>query len=222
MWQSPHAKSFSGDEMSRPPLAIPTDKHAAFFRSPAGAAVLACGWFAVVIFGGLAMSRHAGAAGPVVQTAKVWPVGDRLPRAHGIATLVMAVHPECPCTRASVNDLEMLMTRCQGRLHTIVLFVEPAGLKADTAAAELWQSAARIEGVTCLHDCNGDLAARFGAGTSGQVFVYDTDGVLQFSGGITASRGHAGDTDGANAIEAIANHEEPATRQAPVFGCSLH
>ena len=160
-------------------------------------------------------------AGPVIHPNAFWPAGDRLPRAAGLATLVMILHPNCPCSRASLDELEVLMTRCHGRLNAIVLFAETPGLVDDSITTDLWQSANRIPGVISRRDQDGKLSASFGAETSGQVFLYDTTGALRFNGGITISRGHSGDSDGLNAITAIVSGQDSAVKQTPVFGCSL-
>ena len=68
-------------------------------------------------------------------------------------------------------------------------------------------------------DKSGEEAAQFGARTSGFVVVYGPDDKLRFSGGITGSRGHAGDNVGRRAvIAALAGGHPPAH---PVFGCGL-
>jgi hypothetical protein len=64
-------------------------------------------------------------------------------------------------------------------------------------------------------------AGRFGAETSGHTLLYGADGRLLFSGGITASRGHAGENAGESAIIALVNHQTPLRSQTLVFGCSL-
>jgi hypothetical protein len=70
-------------------------------------------------------------------------------------------------------------------------------------------------------DRNGVEAARFGAETSGFVTLFDVSGHLLFRGGITASRGHAGDNVGADAIVSLVNGAPARHRQTPVFGCGL-
>jgi hypothetical protein len=45
---------------------------------------------------------------------------------------------------------------------------------------------------------------------------------LQFSGGITASRGHSGDNLGRSAVVALVTTGESATNHTSVYGCSLH
>ena len=113
------------------------------------------------------------------------------------------------------------MASCQGRLAVSVLFVKPPGLAREWEKNALWRSAAQIPGVNIACDDGGIEAARFDASTSGQTFLYSSDGKLLFRGGITASRGHAGDNAGSDAIALLVNGQTPAINHTPVFGCSL-
>ena len=72
-----------------------------------------------------------------------------------------------------------------------------------------------------VFDPDGVEARRFGAETSGHTLLFGADGRLLFSGGITASRGHAGDNAGESAIVALVNNQTPTRTQTLVFGCSL-
>ena len=87
---------------------------------------------------------------------------------------------------------------------------------------DLWRSAARIPGVAVLSDLNGTEAHLFEAQASGQTMLYDAAGNLQFSGGITASRGHSGDSPGRSAILSIIDTGNSSTSHTSVYGCSLH
>jgi hypothetical protein len=69
-------------------------------------------------------------------------------------------------------------------------------------------------------DTNAKEAQRFGARTSGEVALYDDAGRLAFRGGITAARGHEGDSTGRDAILRWLNHL-PADKCSPTFGCPL-
>ena len=80
---------------------------------------------------------------------------------------------------------------------------------------------AAIPGVKVLIDENGTEAGLFDAHVSGQVLLYDTEGKLVFHGGITESRGQAGDNAGRAAIESIVNQGTSDRDQTPVFGCPL-
>lgn len=72
-----------------------------------------------------------------------------------------------------------------------------------------------------VNDGDGVEAKRFGAFTSGQALLYDAQGQLRFSGGITDSRGHEGDNAGREAIEAILAGKTATTTLTDVFGCGL-
>lgn len=150
-----------------------------------------------------------------------WPADSRISRATDRATLIMLAHPHCPCTRASIGELARLMTEAQGRVTAYVLFVKPQGFTTDWEKTDLWTSAAAIPGVQVVADDGGTEASRFHAATSGQTMLYDSQGQLLFSGGITSARGHAGDNAGRAAIVSLLTSNEAAQQKTPVFGCPL-
>lgn len=139
-------------------------------------------------------------------------------------TLLMFAHPKCSCTMASIEELEQLMARCGDLVHVRVIVFQPTEAAADWADTRLLRRAQSIDGVQVEADLNGALAAQFGARTSGQVFLYDRQGQLLFSGGITGSRGHVGDNAGLDAVIKLLR-EPPVSGAVPikfaVFGCSL-
>jgi hypothetical protein len=134
---------------------------------------------------------------------------------------LMLAHPHCPCTRASIGELAQVMAHAVGKVNAFVLFVRPPGAGADWDDSDLRRSAAAIPGVTVLTDDGGTEGAKFGAETSGHTLVFDREGTLVFSGGITASRGHAGDNAGESAVLAALRGETMAQSRTPVFGCLL-
>jgi hypothetical protein len=85
----------------------------------------------------------------------------------------------------------------------------------------LWRRAAAIPGVIALRDRDGAKAKSFGAETSGDVIAYGNDGRLLFHGGLTAARGHEGDSFGRQRLLAVLRGETPDRRDSPVFGCNL-
>jgi hypothetical protein len=144
-----------------------------------------------------------------------------VPRQTDKPMLLMLAHPHCPCTRASVGELAQVMAHAVGKVNAYVLFVKPSGAGADWDDTDLRRSAAAIPGVMVLTDENGTEAARFGAETSGHTLVFDRNGTLIFSGGITASRGHAGANAGESAVLAALSQQAIVRNRPPVFGCSL-
>jgi hypothetical protein len=151
----------------------------------------------------------------------LWPADSRIQRVSDRDTLVMIVHPHCPCSRASMSELAMLMAQSQGRVAAYVLFLKPADFPDNWEKTDLWQSAASIPGVTPIVDYDGVEASRFHAMTSGQTVLYDAGGRLLFSGGITMARGHAGDNAGRSAIVSLVNTGTAEQTETPVFGCPL-
>src|ERR1051325_2099875 len=70
-----------------------------------------------------------------------WPSDSSLPRVPGRRpTLVMAAHPRCPCTRASLAELSWIMAHSPGQLSVLVLFLKPSTTPDDWEKSELWQS----------------------------------------------------------------------------------
>jgi hypothetical protein len=133
----------------------------------------------------------------------------------------MAVHPQCPCTRASIGELERLMAHSNRLVDAYLLFYRPDGVPPDWEQTGLWTRAAAIPGVQVVRDDRGEEAERFGALASGQAMLYSANGDLLFRGGITSSRGHAGDNPGRAAIVALVQHEPTTRTVTPVFGCTL-
>ena len=76
------------------------------------------------------------------------------------------------------------MTQWNGRVQAEVVFVQPPELASSWAQTDLWRSVSLIPGATRVLD-DGTEARLFGAATSGQTIVYDREGRLLFSGGIT-------------------------------------
>jgi hypothetical protein len=135
--------------------------------------------------------------------------------------LLMFVHPQCPCSQASLSELELLMRHCAASLDAKVFFVQPQGLDEAWLKGALWKRASAIPGVEVAVDKQGKEAALFGAETSGSVCLYAPDGTLRFQGGITGARGHEGDNVGLSFIEQSVLEGRPGLSRTAVFGCSL-
>ena len=151
----------------------------------------------------------------------VWPAGTRIARNRDRATLVLFAHPQCPCTRASLAELARLMARSEDRLGANVVILRPSDVGGGWDSSDLWRRASAIPGVTIVRDDDGVEAARFHATTSGATVLYDIQGRLVFSGGITLARGHEGDSAGLQRIRSLLRTGKADRSDAPVYGCSL-
>jgi hypothetical protein len=189
-------------------------------RSPWFVCVL-CVWIMALAASFAFLERYATTPGGAGAAVKNWPIGTVLVPDPERANLVLLAHPRCPCTRASMDELERLAARCRGLVAIHVLFYRPGTSANDWAKTDLWERAAAIPDAQVRADTDGTEAARFGAATSGQVLLYDRDGRLLFSGGITNARGHAGASMGADAILAGLTTGNPGRKETPVYGCPL-
>lgn len=178
-------------------------------------------WLTCVGTGWHALWRYAATEGEAARVPLHWPTTKAIPLAKDRATLLVTLHPRCPCSRATLGELAKIMAEAQTRVETFALFVRPPGVPVDWEQTALWQQAARIPGVHVLSDENGTEAQRFGVKTSGQALLYDPAGCLLFSGGITAGRGHAGDNEGRTTIVGLLQGNSATEAGTPVYGCSL-
>jgi hypothetical protein len=150
-----------------------------------------------------------------------WPAASEVPRSAEHHTLLIFLHPRCPCSRASMAELARIMERRAGALSAHVLFIKPTGVSKDWTNTSLWRSAEQIPGVNALVDDLGREADLFAADTSGQTLLYDAAGQLVFQGGITASRGHYGANPASNQVISLLDGETTQPGETPVYGCPL-
>jgi hypothetical protein len=178
-------------------------------------------WLVTAVAGLWVVWAYDNTPGATAVPVADWPAGSRLERASDRATLVLLAHPRCSCTPASIGELAEVIARVRTPPRTYVVFLKPSTFDDGWERTPLWQSAARIPNVNVVRDDDGLEARQFSGATSGQTYLYDSDGVLQFSGGITSARGHAGDNPGCAALVALLERLEPDQRRTNVFGCPL-
>lgn len=150
-----------------------------------------------------------------------WPKLSELARVGGKDTLVMAIHPACPCSRASLAELERAAPGLWDHVDLDVVFFEPPVKPAGWDSVGLWERASGIPGARVIKDREGRELRRFGMTTSGEVKLFDEAGKLLFHGGITESRGHEGENPGLDALLAAVRDGKPASKPSPVFGCAI-
>ena len=179
-------------------------------------------WLSGTGFGLSRLWVYESSPGEAARCRADWPACSPLPRPADRCTLVMFAHPRCPCTGASLAELQWVVTRARGRATAFVCFFAPENSPPNWEKTRLWDAAAALQGVSPRRDEGGRLARLFGARTSGQVFVYDPEGRLVYSGGITAARGHPGDNAGREAVLSLLNGSPARRTDVPVFGCPLN
>jgi hypothetical protein len=176
-------------------------------------------WLLLVVGGGLPFWTHLTSPGDAGQPPIQWPATTDPEWNSRGPTLLLFAHPQCPCTRASLSELAAIVAR-SGSTVTVV-FHRPEGAPLAWREAELVQQARRLARVQVVWDDTGRVRRTFGVQTSGHALVYDEQGRLQYSGGITAGRGHAGDNAGRMTALACLQSTEARICRLPVFGCPL-
>jgi hypothetical protein len=150
----------------------------------------------------------------------MWPVRSRIVPERNRWTLVMLIHPHCSCTRASLQELERIIEMSGPSLQTYVFVYRPSDFHSGWEKTETFEAAKHLQRAHVIVDPDGREARLFGGFTSGQTFLYDGDGALRFSGGVTSLRGHAGVNRGSMDVVDIV-HARAHQGTHPVFGCAI-
>ncbi len=181
-------------------------------------------WAFATTAGLVAVWRYADRPTDPGEPAQGWPAGSDIPRGEGSATVLMFVHPECACSRASLAELERVLARApEGATATVVFMSSPSSLRPPGEESGLQQRARQVRGVNLLVDADGRESLRFGVNSSGHVLGYDREGRLRFTGGLTPGRGHEGATRARDHLLALYRGERTGGGgdALPVYGCGL-
>lgn len=183
---------------------------------------LAVAWLIVIGIGFSILSRYENSPGGSGAASIDWPAQSQLFHHTNHPTLILFAHPRCPCTKATIEELALLMACSPSPIDAHVIFFKPPGLVDDWAQTDLWRSAVRIPGVKVHLDEGNREAANFHVVTSGHALLYDAQGRLLFNGGITKARGQSGVNTGRAAImDRLNGHSEQSYASTHIFGCSL-
>ncbi|MDJ0976569.1 MAG: hypothetical protein QNJ98_19085 [Planctomycetota bacterium] len=177
-----------------------------------GAVALVGVWLVATLAGFAWLAAYQGAPGPTADAGD-WPTTSALEVPTG-PTLLLFLHPECACSRATIAELNRLLPRLAEQ-PAVQIVMSGVG---DT----ITPLAAAVPGARMHHDPGATEARRFGATTSGHLFVYDRVGRLGFHGGITRARAHEGPNDGVEAVVGLLQGNASGTVVTPVFGCLLY
>jgi hypothetical protein len=179
-------------------------------------------WFGGMSFGfwkALDYERAATQSGsPPVQ----WPVSGAPQRNPTRPTLLIFIHPKCPCTRATLRELDRLLAHHQkNELTVLAIFLSSEGHPSGWEKTDLWTYACGIPGVQALADARDSWRKMFHAKSSGECLLYSPSGELRFHGGITSGRGHEGYSGSQTSLSRAIAHESTSLQRTAVFGCAL-
>jgi hypothetical protein len=129
--------------------------------------------------------------------------------------LIIALHSQCPCSIATVQNLSTLSIAERSRMHITLVFTGP-----DPHHSPVMDKAASLPEAEKVFLDEEAVLKTYGARTSGQALLYSTSGRLLYCGGLTEARGEPGASAGLRAItQTLAGL--PCIASAPVYGCAL-
>ena len=136
------------------------------------------------------------------------------------ACVILFYHPHCPCTRATVNNLDLIQQTIKRSVRLFAFAYHPKSKDSSWINTPVTRQLAKI-GFETTPDPGATVCQRFGVFTSGHVLAYNKSGKLVFNGGVTTSRGHEG--TGVPMSELISSINQPTKQTAvwPVFGCPI-
>lgn len=182
-------------------------------------------WAAGLAVGYVQLLAHAQTPGAIgATTADVPPPELRDGRTPGRHLVVLALHPRCPCSSATVGELADVLGWTPEVFDLVLLTYVPSDPAAGPWPAPTVPAALRRFLPRLVPDADGQLAARLGAETSGHVLVYNHADRPVFSGGVTPGRAHHGRTEGQRLLRDFLAERMgvPAMAvTAPVYGCPI-
>ncbi|RNC82798.1 MAG: hypothetical protein ED559_13820 [Phycisphaera sp.] len=181
--------------------------------------LLSIGWGAAVALLLLILIKYNQIPGAIAKPPAI--LDDSFPLDDSRYTLFIAVHPKCPCTSASLYELERLIARSHDSLVVHAYVYRPSGQPSGWIDLEPLASLAMLDSVSWEWDVDGKAAQKLGSLTSGSVVLYGPDGQPLYWGGITSARGHAGDNAGSDSILQVLRHGTVRPSTGPVYGCEL-
>ena len=178
-------------------------------------------WGAAVLAYLVFLASYAQSAGTQHAPPALHAVSMPFASIGGRHLIVVALHPKCPCSRATATELERILSKYHETLDCVALVYRPERESDEWIESGL---IAKIRSLphTAIHvDVDGGMAATFGMSTSGAVILYSPLGEPRYWGGITCGRGHEGDNLGSDAVAAVLRGKSPRNSWQPVYGCQI-
>lgn len=127
---------------------------------------------------------------------------------------VMLVHPDCPCTEASLNLYLNAVNKTKSPLKTLIVIPGPSRSSRNiTLARTIPNSQLKFLSAE-------DISKQYGISTSGHLLVWNGQ-KLVFSGGVTDARGEEVAAGAFDELTAVLGSTK-AAGETPVFGCPAY
>src|SRR5688572_10707453 len=117
------------------------------------------GWSVLVGAGFAGLLIYKSTPGRAASAPVRWPARSSLHHAGDEPTLVMMIHPRCPCTRASLDELNSLAST--RTFKTYIVVVSPPGVSRGWDETPTVRRAREIPGATVIRHPGGREASLF-------------------------------------------------------------
>ena len=178
-------------------------------------------WVCLVLTGSVALVHYGSRPGEIGPVPSAWPDSSTLTHPHAGDRLLLFLHPQCPCSRATLRQLQTALVYAPKGLRVTAVIYSPSSESREWTQTALVQDVGALPGVEVVLDVDGRETNRFGARTSGHVMLYNPHNRLIFSGGITPARGHEGACAGLDGLIERLGGGNRGSDRAEVFGCPI-
>ncbi len=178
-------------------------------------------WFVAVASGFWLLTSYNFASNTVSSAPTEWPTGTNLKLDTNSPTLLVFIHPQCPCSSATLTELEQLVSEVDQQVKCTILMGCPSAKVDRWMRSSNVRTSLTMKGIQTVIDLDGAVATRFNITTSGHCLLYSVTGNLMFQGGITTERGHEGESCGQISIKNLIAGTPSRIAHFPVFGCEL-
>ncbi len=113
-------------------------------------------WFGSAATGLWVLWTYENQPGASAHALAQWPADSGLSHDKDRPTLVMLVHPQCVCSRASLTELAEILARARTRPKTYVLFLKPRGFADGWEKTDTWRAATALPDATVVRRRRGD------------------------------------------------------------------
>ena len=177
------------------------------------------GWLLLLVGAVCLQFRYDSVPGVAAPSKPDWPSTSNIKYSTATNTLVMVLHPHCPCSRASLQQVSTMKNHGNS-FKCIFLFYTPSRFASGWEKTDIWNQASEIPGAELVSDIDGRETRKFSGFTSGQTYIFDRNGQLRYSGGLTEGRGHQGECQNLDAAVKALSSDSAATSGA-VYGCPV-
>lgn len=182
-------------------------------------------WIAIAVAGWYGISAYGFQGDPQATTGIVsqWPVDSTIVCLTDRPTLALFLHPKCPCSRATVGELERLpvLVPSDALPDICVVAAAPRSTGDQWRESPFLDRVARLPNARIVRDPGGVETALFGVRVSGTVLLFDPAGNRLYAGGVTMARGHAGDNVGLQAVTDLLIDSDADVSSIPPLGCVM-